>query len=142
MFKQKKIAVLGLGYVGLPLAVEFAKHFSVIGFDINAKRVEALNAGIDNTNEINTETLKNLLSEHVEKIDKGLYLSSISQDLETANIFIITVPTPIDRYNSPNLEPLLKASETVGKVLKHNDIVIYESTVYPGCTEEECVPVL
>jgi UDP-N-acetyl-D-galactosamine dehydrogenase len=142
MLKQKKIAILGLGYVGLPLAVEFAKHFLVIGFDINNKRVEALKSGADNTNEIESEILKELLCENIETMDKGLYLSSVSNELKTANIFIITVPTPIDKYNSPDLEPLLRASETVGKVLKPNDIVIYESTVYPGCTEEECVPVL
>ncbi|MEP6466258.1 MAG: nucleotide sugar dehydrogenase [Parafilimonas sp.] len=142
MVKQKRIAVIGLGYVGLPLAVEFAKHFPVIGFDINTNRIESLKAGIDNTNEIDTNTLKKLLHNYSKEKHNGLYLSSATEDFKAANTFIITVPTPIDKYNSPDLYPLLKASESVGKVLKQNDIVIYESTVYPGCTEEECVPVL
>ena len=135
MPEQKRIAVIGLGYVGLPLAIEFAKHFPVIGFDINKKRIAELNAGSDHTLEADPDELKKLS-------EKGLAFTSDLDDIRTANIFIITVPTPIDRYNSPDLVPLIKASEEVGKVLKENDIVIYESTVYPGCTEEECVPVL
>jgi UDP-N-acetyl-D-galactosamine dehydrogenase len=135
MNEPKKIAIIGLGYVGLPLAIEFAKHFPVIGFDINGKRIAELNAGHDHTLETDPEELRALLK-------KGLVFTSGLEDIRATNIFIITVPTPIDRYNSPDLNPLIKASEEVGKVLKQNDIVIYESTVYPGCTEEECVPVL
>jgi UDP-N-acetyl-D-glucosamine/UDP-N-acetyl-D-galactosamine dehydrogenase len=128
-----KIAIIGLGYVGLPLAVEFGKKYSVLGFDINQTRIDELNSGYDRTQEMTSEELKSL---------KYLSFSTDKEDLKTCNIFIITVPTPIDNYKKPDLTPLLSASKTVGKVLKKNDIVIYESTVYPGCTEEDCVPVL
>jgi UDP-N-acetyl-D-galactosamine dehydrogenase len=141
MNKPKRIAIIGLGYVGLPLAVEFAKHFQVIGFDINEERINELNEGSDHTLETDTAELKAALN-HTTCLDKGLICTYNLDDIKVATIFIVTVPTPIDRYNSPDLLPLVKASETVGKVLKQNDIVIYESTVYPGCTEEECVPVL
>src|SRR5882672_6732289 len=114
MPEQKKIAVIGLGYVGLPLAIEFAKHFPVTGFDINKKRITELNAGCDHTLEADPEELKKLL-------EKGLAFTNDLEDIRAANVFIITVPTPIDRYNSPDLVPLLKASEEVGKVLKLND---------------------
>ena len=128
-----KIAIIGLGYVGLPLAVEFEKKYSVLGFDINQTRIDELNNGYDRTQEMSSEELKSL---------QNLSFSIDKKKLETCNIFIITVPTPIDSYKKPDLTPLLSASRTVGKVLKKNDIVIYESTVYPGCTEEDCVPVL
>lgn len=131
--KEKIIAVIGLGYVGLPLAVEFGKVRTVIGFDINAKRVAELQGGKDHTLECSPEELA-----------KGAYLrySCEVQDLKLAHIFVVTVPTPVDRANRPDMTPLVKASETVGKSLKMGDIVIYESTVYPGATEEVCVPVL
>ena len=128
-----KIAIIGLGYVGLPLAVEFGKKYFVLGFDINQTRIDELNNGYDRTQEMTSEELESL---------QNLSFSIDKKKLETCNIFIITVPTPIDNYKKPDLTPLLSASRTVGKVLKKNDIVIYESTVYPGCTEEDCVPVL
>jgi len=139
--KDIKIAVIGLGYVGLPLARLFATQFSVVGFDINLSRVKALQSGIDNTLEVDTETLQKVLVE--KKSDKmGLYCTSEIKDIADCNYFIVTVPTPVDKNNRPDLTPLYKSSETVGSVLKKGDIVIYESTVYPGVTEEECVPVL
>jgi len=133
-----KIAIIGLGYVGLPLAVEFGKKYSVLGFDINQKRIDELIGGYDRTQEMTSEELKSL---------QHLSFSTDSEQLKNYNIFIVTVPTPIDKYKKPDLTPLLSASRTVGKFLKKNDtecrpIVIYESTVYPGCTEEDCVPVL
>jgi UDP-N-acetyl-D-galactosamine dehydrogenase len=131
--KNTKIAVIGLGYVGLPLAVEFGRYRSVIGFDVNDRRVDELKASYDSTLETSFEELT---------LAKGLSYTLNPDDLRECNVFIITVPTPIDDYKRPNLGPLLRASETVGKVLKHGDVVIYESTVYPGCTEEDCVPVL
>lgn len=136
MIYNKKIAVIGLGYVGLPLAVEFGKKYFTVGFDINNYRVEDLKNGIDNTLEINSEVLSSTLS-------NGMFsVSSNKNDIEDCNFYIVTVPTPTDKNNRPVLTPLIKASETVGSVLKKGDIVIYESTVYPGVTEEECVPVL
>ena len=137
--QNAKIAVIGLGYVGLPLAVEFAKKYNVTGFDININRINALNAGFDTTREVDDDTLKEVLT-HTGT--NGLTLTNINTDIENDNIYIITVPTPVDKYNHPDLTPLYKASETVGRVLKHGNIVIYESTVYPGVTEDECVPVL
>lgn len=142
---MKKIAVIGLGYVGLPLAVEFAKKRQVIGFDIKQPRIDELNAGHDPTLEVSDEDLKSVLkfeSAAVEQAGKGLFLSSHLEDISSCQIFIVAVPTPTDKNKRPDLTPLIKASETVGKVLKHGDIVIYESTVYPGATEEDCVPVL
>lgn len=133
--EESKIAIIGLGYVGLPLAVEFAKKYTVIGFDINQNRIEELNLGHDSTLEVEDEDLQSALN-------IGLQLSFSSKDLKKANIYIITVPTPVDKNNRPILTPLLKASETIGKVLKKADLVIYESTVYPGVTEDDCVPVL
>jgi UDP-N-acetyl-D-galactosamine dehydrogenase len=132
-FKQLKIGVIGLGYVGLPLAVEFGKKFPTLGFDIDQKRVNELNQGIDNTLEVTTEELK---------ADSQLTLSSKADDLRSCNVFIVTVPTPIDRHKRPDLAPLESASHTVGQVLNPGAIVIYESTVYPGATEEVCVPIL
>ncbi|MES2794767.1 MAG: Vi polysaccharide biosynthesis UDP-N-acetylglucosamine C-6 dehydrogenase TviB [Bacteroidota bacterium] len=128
-----KIAVVGLGYVGLPLAVEFSKKYAVIGFDINQTRIDELSKGHDRTLEIDSESLK---------ASKNLQFSTQLTDIEKATIYIVTVPTPIDKFKKPDLSPLLSASKSVGKVLKKGDIVIYESTVYPGCTEEDCVPVL
>lgn len=128
-----KLAVVGLGYVGLPLAVEFGKKRTVLGFDINHKRVDELKSGRDHTLEVEPEELKRA----------GLLkFSTAINDLAESNVFIVTVPTPIDEYKKPDLTPLVKASETIGRVLKKGDIVIYESTVYPGATEEDCVPVL
>ena len=128
-----KIGIIGLGYVGLPLAVEFGKKRPVMGFDISQRRVEELKAGNDSTREVSREEL--LAAKH-------LNFTTDIGDISDCNCYIVTVPTPIDEYNRPNLKPLIRASETVGKVLKKGDIVIYESTVYPGCTEEDCVPVL
>lgn len=140
---MKKIAVIGQGYVGLPLAIEFSQHFPVLGFDINQERVEELNSGKDRTLEADLEKLNQGLSlSKVNNFEKGYKASNDLKELATAQIFIVTVPTPIDRYNAPDLTPLLKASEMLGKVIKQGDIVIYESTVYPGCTEEDCVPIL
>lgn len=135
-----KIAVIGLGYVGLPLAIEFAKKYDVLGFDINSKRVKELQQGEDHTKEANLEDLHQLIN-HKEE-GKGLSFSDQVEDLKAYNTFIVTVPTPIDEYKSPDLTPLIKASEMLGKILDKGDIVIYESTVYPGCTEEICVPAL
>jgi UDP-N-acetyl-D-galactosamine dehydrogenase len=139
--KNTKIAIIGLGYVGLPLAVEFAKQFSVVGFDINPKRVTELHKGIDKTLEVESEILHEVL-QHDPSDTKGLFISDQTTDLKTANIYIVTVPTPTDDLNKPIFTPLITASETVGRVLKPGDIVIYESTVYPGVTEDICVPIL
>lgn len=128
-----KLAIVGLGYVGLPLAVEFGKRRSVTGFDINVKRIAELKKGVDHTLETSPQELADA---------KHLTFSTQQEDLQACNVFIVTVPTPIDQYKRPDLTPLIKASETIGKVLKQGDIVIYESTVYPGATEEDCVPVL
>ncbi|MBB4806194.1 UDP-N-acetyl-D-galactosamine dehydrogenase [Chryseobacterium defluvii] len=137
------IAVIGQGYVGLPLALEFAKHFPVYGFDINPQRIEELNSGKDHTLEADLDLLSNVINEAKQSnFAKGYKASASLEEISNANVFIVTVPTPIDRFNSPDLIPLLKASEMLGKVIKKGDIIIYESTVYPGCTEEECVPIL
>ncbi len=140
-----KIAVIGLGYVGLPLAVEFAKKYQVFGFDINRERVNELRNNKDHTLETSPEDLKevNVSSlEVLQKSDKGLWLTCELEEIETANFYIVTVPTPIDKTNRPDLTPLYKASESVGKILSKSDIVVYESTVFPGATEEECMPIL
>ena len=136
-----KIVIIGLGYVGLPLARLFATKFPVVGFDINEKRIKELNDGVDATLEVETDLLKSVLVSKPSN-ENGLYCSNRLEDIATSNYYIITVPTPVDKHNKPDLSPLYKASETVGKVLKKGDIVIYESTVYPGATEEECIPVL
>ncbi|SHJ59528.1 UDP-N-acetyl-D-galactosamine dehydrogenase [Arenibacter nanhaiticus] len=136
-----KIAILGLGYVGLPLARLFATKFPVVGFDINEKRIDELRSGIDKTLEVEDELLQEVLCASTD-MTKGLYCTNHLEDIADCNYYIITVPTPVDSTNRPILTPLYKASETVGKVLKKGDVVIYESTVYPGVTEEECVPVL
>lgn len=127
------IAIIGLGYVGFPLAVEFGKIYPTLGFDIDASRIDELKSGVDRTQEVSAGQLAE---------SKNLLFSSQVTDLASCNTFIVTVPTPIDHFKKPDLTPLLKASEMIGKVLKKGDVVIYESTVYPGCTEEDCVPVL
>jgi UDP-N-acetyl-D-glucosamine/UDP-N-acetyl-D-galactosamine dehydrogenase len=136
-----KIAVIGLGYVGLPLARLFATKYSVVGFDINQKRINELNNGIDATLELDKKQLSEVLVTSSTN-DIGLFCSNNMDDLRDCNYYIVTVPTPVDKNNRPDLTPLYKSSETVGRVLKKGDIVIYESTVYPGVTEEECIPVL
>ena len=142
---EKKIAVIGLGYVGLPLALEFAKKYPTIGFDINTSRVNELMSGLDHTLEVEDRDLQQeIVSDLVtaESKGRGLYCTTTVGDIKSANFFIVTVPTPTDKNKRPVLTPLIKASESVGKVLKKGDYVIYESTVYPGVTEDECVPVL
>ncbi len=127
------VAVIGLGYVGLPLAVELGKHYDVVGFDINSKRVKELQAGFDRTGEASSEQIQS---------SKGIRFSDTLDAIASCNFYIVTVPTPIDQFKAPDLKPLLKASAMLGSILKKGDIVVYESTVYPGCTEEDCVPVL
>lgn len=139
--KEKKIAIIGLGYVGLPLAIEFGKKYKVLGFDIDQPRIQELSNGKDRTKEADIESM--LFAMGLSKTTQiGLTFSSDTADLSKFNVFIVTVPTPIDQFKAPDLSPLLRASEMLGKILKKGDIVIYESTVYPGCTEEDCVPVL
>lgn len=133
--EEVKIAVIGLGYVGLPLAVEFSKKFQVLGYDISAERVNELLKGEDRTLEIES-------SELIGSLTAQLALTASSEKLAEANVFIVTVPTPINEYKAPNLEPLHSASAEIGRHLKKGDLVIYESTTYPGCTEEDCVPIL
>ena len=130
---KKRIALIGLGYVGLPLAVEFGRKRTVIGFDTNLKRIDELKRGVDTTLEISYQELK---------VAPNLIFTTKVEDIKDCPIFIVTVPTPIDKHKRPDLTPLEKASETIGKILKKGDIVIYESTVYPGATEEVCVPIL
>ena len=131
--KDLQLAIIGLGYVGLPLALEFAKKKKVIGFDINKKRIEELNSGIDKNLDFSKKELQS---------SKQLKFTNNEQEIKSANCYIVTVPTPVDDFKEPNLAPLMKASETIGKIIKRGDLIIYESTVYPGCVEEECVPVL
>ena len=138
---MKKIAVIGLGYVGLPLARLFATKYNVVGFDINQTRIAELQNGHDVTLEVEDQILQDVLKS-TNNQDSGLYCSFDIESIQECNYYIVTVPTPVDKNNRPDLTPLYKASETVGKVLKKGDIVIYESTVYPGATEEECIPVL
>lgn len=147
MNSSVKIAIIGLGYVGLPLARLFATKYAVVGFDINQKRIDELRLGMDSTFELETNTLKSVLLSTAamssgDETQKGLYCTNQLEDIANCNYYIVTVPTPVDKNNSPDLTPLYKASETVAKVLKKGDVVIFESTVYPGVTEEECVPVL
>lgn len=137
---EHRIAVIGLGYVGLPLAVAFAKKYPVAGFDINKSRIQELRQGNDHTLEVEEAELKTVIKNDLSS--NGLLFTHELEDIRQCNIFIVTVPTPVDKHNKPDLTPLYKASETVGKLLKKGDIVIYESTVYPGVTEDECVPVL
>ena len=141
MSEKSKIAVVGLGYVGLPLARLFATKYSVVGFDINKDRVKELMSGTDSTLEVEDDLLQSVLKDSASD-ENGLYCSTDLKDIEDCNYYVITVPTPVDKNNRPDLTPLYKSSETVAKVLKKGDVVIYESTVYPGVTEDECVPVL
>lgn len=134
-----RLAIIGLGYVGLPLAIEFGKKYPVIVFDIDNSRILELKNGVDRTLEADLESMLSAIKGNSKS---GLKFSSNHEDLKKCNIYIVTVPTPIDQYKKPDLNPLLKASEMLGRVLKSGDIVIYESTVYPGCTEEDCVPIL
>ncbi|MDB9720932.1 nucleotide sugar dehydrogenase [Winogradskyella sp.] len=138
---EDKIAIIGLGYVGLPLAVEFAKQFLVVGFDINKQRIKELNDGVDKTLEVENKNLEAVLTTEL-NASKGLFITDSLEDLKIANVYIITVPTPTDALNKPVFTPLIKASESVGSAMSKNDIVIYESTVYPGATEDICVPIL
>ena len=138
---KDKIAIIGLGYVGLPLARLFATKYSVVGFDINQERIKELTAGIDSTLEVDSDTLQAVLVKESSE-SNGLFFTSELNQMKDCNYYVITVPTPVDKNNRPILTPLLKASETVGAVLKPGDVVVYESTVYPGATEEDCVPVL
>ena len=139
--RKDKIAIIGLGYVGLPLARLFATKYSVVGFDINTDRISELMSGVDSTLEVDNETLQSVMISE-DSHSKGLFCTNQLEKITDCNYYIITVPTPVDKNNRPILTPLLKASETVGAVLKKGDIVIYESTVYPGATEEDCVPML
>ena len=130
--KKAKLAVIGLGYVGLPIALEFAKKISVIGFDINKRRIDMMRAGLDPSKEVDPAEFKG----------KDIVFTDDLDVLKEARFFIVAVPTPVDKYNVPDLKPLIGASGTVGKVLKKGDYVVYESTTYPGCTEEDCLPIL
>lgn len=132
---KDKICVIGLGYVGLPLAHTFSEKYEVVGFDINKARIDELNSGFDRTQELNEIQVK-------ESLENGMKFTLDVEKIKDCNIYIVTVPTPIDESNEPDLTPIVKSTETVGKVLKKDDIVIYESTVYPGVTEEVCVPIL
>lgn len=136
------IGIIGLGYVGLPLAIEFGKHYRVIGYDLNVTRVRELERGEDHTQEADLLALSEACALYKKSHTEGLSFSSDVKDLREANVFIVTVPTPIDKFNTPDLGPLLSASKAIGSVLKQGDIVIYESTTYPGCTEDDCVPAL
>jgi len=138
--KEFKIAVIGLGYVGLPLAIEFSKKYKVLGYDINQKRVEELQKGFDHTLEADLEEMNEAINIHKTHPNIGLSFSSDEAELLNYNTYIVTVPTPINNFNMPDLQPLIKASQMLGRVVKKDDIVIYESTTYPGCTEEDCVP--
>ena len=143
--ENTKIAVIGLGYVGLPLAVEFGKHFEVVGFDINQKRVAELRKNIDITLETESDQLEEVNVTSLKELNqkrKGLWVSNDVGELKDSNFYIVTVPTPVDKIHRPDLTPLYKASETVGKVLGKGDVVVYESTVFPGATEDECLPIL
>ena len=143
--EKTKIAVIGLGYVGLPLAVEFGKHFEVVGFDINQNRIKELRSNKDITLETSAEQLPEVNVDslaNLKGLGKGLWITAELEEIKNSNFYIVTVPTPVDKNNRPDLTPLYKASETVGKVLGQGDIVVYESTVYPGATEEECLPIL
>ncbi|MGJ1378295.1 nucleotide sugar dehydrogenase [Sphingobacterium multivorum] len=142
-FQVKKIAIIGQGYVGLPLAIAFSDYFPVIGFDINETRIDELRRGVDRTLEADKKELERARELFLtSNQSKGYDASNSTADIADANVYIVTVPTPIDRYNSPDLSPLLEASKMIGGLLNPGDLVIYESTVYPGCTEEECIPVL
>lgn len=138
---KEKIAVIGLGYVGLPLARLFATKYPTVGFDINKKRIEELRKGVDSTLEVEEDLLKSVLKNQLND-ENGLYITDELEEIKDCNFYIVTVPTPVDKNNRPDLTPLYRASETVGKVISKGDIVIYESTVYPGATEEDCIPIV
>jgi UDP-N-acetyl-D-glucosamine/UDP-N-acetyl-D-galactosamine dehydrogenase len=140
--EEMKIAVIGLGYVGLPLAIEFGKKYKVLGFDINKDRVVELQQGIDHTLEADLEGMKMAMDIRNSKPDLGLSFSYNEEDLKECNTYIVTVPTPINQFNMPDLKPLISASQMLGRVISTGDIAIYESTTYPGCTEEDCIPVI
>lgn len=143
--KETKIAIIGLGYVGLPLAVEFAKKYQVVGFDINTKRINELRENNDFTLETSSEDLESVNVKSINELKEvktGLWLTDSLDDISLANFYVVTVPTPVDKSNRPDLTPLYKASETVGNVLEKDDVVVYESTVFPGATEDECIPIL
>lgn len=151
LINEIKIAVIGLGYVGLPLARLFATKYPVVGFDINEYRINKLKQGIDETLELDKETIDSVLVENIDslnlnsdenKYSNGLFITSNIEEIKLCNFYIITVPTPVDKNNQPDLKPLIKASETVGKVISKGNIVVYESTVYPGATEEDCIPII
>lgn len=139
---DNKIAVIGLGYVGLPLAIEFGKKYKVLGYDINKSRVTELQGGVDHTLEADLEGMKQAVDLRKSNSDMGLSFSYNEEDLKEYNVYIVTVPTPIDNFNTPDLRPLRSASQMLGRVVKKGDIIIYESTTYPGCTEEDCIPVV
>ena len=141
---ESRIAVIGLGYVGLPLAVELGRKFPTVGFDINAERVDELSKGVDSTLEVEDDYLKSVLvtPKDIAAGNNGLLVTTAAGELKDCNVFVVTVPTPTDKHNRPVLTPMLKASETVAASMKKGDVIIYESTVYPGVTEDECVPVL
>ena len=143
--KNTKIAIIGLGYVGLPLAVEFAKKYQVVGFDINKQRIKELRQNKDVTLETESSELEAVNVPSINDLNRsktGFWITDDLSEIKTANFYVITVPTPVDKNNRPDLTPLYKASETVGKVLQKDDVVVYESTVFPGATEDECVPIL
>ena len=143
--KESKIGVIGLGYVGLPLAVEFGKHYHTVGFDISKNRVSELQNGHDRTLEVTDDELRKVLATgplNKKSKESGLFITDSDKEISHCDVFIVTVPTPTDRYHRPVLTPLIKASETIGNVLKKGNIVVYESTVYPGVTEDICVPIL
>ena len=139
--EKDKLAIIGLGYVGLPLARLFATKYSVVGFDINNTRISEIKSGVDSTLEVDNKMLQSVLVNESSE-SNGLFCTNKLEEIKDCNYYIVTVPTPVDNNNKPILSPLLKASETVGRVLKRGDIVIYESTVYPGATEDDCIPVL
>ncbi|MDR2628110.1 MAG: nucleotide sugar dehydrogenase [Dysgonamonadaceae bacterium] len=139
---MNKIAIIGLGYVGLPLAIEFARKYKVLGYDLRASRVEELQQGKDHTLEADINSLQEVIQARNTGCEAGLSFSSREADLKNCNTYIVTVPTPVDNFNSPDLSPLIQASETIGRHISKGDIVIYESTTYPGCTEEDCIPVI
>ena len=141
-YNNYKIAIIGLGYVGLPLAIEFAKKYRVIGFDIDQNRINELLNGIDKTLEVDSALLKSLQKNTNEKVSSGILFTDEIKELNTCNIFIVTVPTPTDKNNRPVLKPLISASETVAKSMSIGSLIIYESTVYPGVTEDICIPIL
>ncbi len=143
--KKPKIAIIGLGYVGLPLAVEFAKKYQVVGFDINAQRIKELRNNLDTTLETESHELESVNKSTLSSLEtsgNGLWLTDLLDDISSSNFYVVTVPTPVDKNNRPDLTPLYKASESVGTVLDKGDIVVYESTVFPGATEDECIPIL